>query len=221
MPINSMNKNSRKIAYVLLPVLILFNCFVFALSMYAIKEAEELTLRTMRAKEISTVASDLSKSIYDAGVAASGLSVTKSKIFSDRYVKAARRIPFAVTELKGLVEETDKVQFDALFKVADLLPETLKGMDQQIAQATSGEAKITKENALKMILPMHENAQQIQRALKVLIDENQHLANSEVGHCLPGFEVVQYLLPIGLAGNLIIGAAIIYFLRNAMSQNLG
>jgi CHASE3 domain sensor protein len=216
-----MNKNSRKIANVLLPALILFNCFVFALSLSAMNESETVTLRTMRAKEISTVASDLSKRIYDAGVAAGGLSVTKSKLFSDRYVKATRQIPFDVLELKGLVQETDKVQFDALFKVADLLPVTLKAMDQQIAKVESGEAKVTRENAREMIMPMHESAQQIQQSLKVLIDANRDLANSRIGRQLHNFSLIRTLFILGLGGNVILGAAIIYFLRRAISQNLG
>lgn len=180
-----------------------------------------MTLRTMRAKEISTVASDLSKRIYDAGVAASGLSITKSKMFADRYAKATRQIPWDVLELRGLVGETDKLQFDALFKVADLLPGTLKSMDLQIARVESGEAKVNKENARQMILPMYENAQQIQQSLKVLIDANRELANSKIGPHLHNFYLIRTLLLQGLGGNVILGAAIIYFLRRAMSQNLG
>ena len=97
------SKTLHKPAYVALILLIAFNVLLFVALGGMIRNSETATLQMMRAKEISAVASNLSKRLYDAGVALGGLTVTKSKLFSERFDKMIVSIPHDVSDLRDLI----------------------------------------------------------------------------------------------------------------------
>ena len=147
--------------------------------------AEKQTISIMRAKEITALTSNLSKRIYDAGVALGGFSVTRSKLFLHRFDKTIGEIPHEVSELKDLIRTEDKKQFDALAKVADLLPDAIKQMDAAKVAVMEGQGVTDRAGFRSTFLPMNSMAQEIQENLKMIAEENKDLANSKVPNSLP------------------------------------
>lgn len=202
-----MNSKLRAITFSLLTVLVLFNIGVFVFLLGALKDSETATLKMMRAKEIATVSSNLSKRLYDAGVALGGLSMTKSHLFSTRFDKSIRQIPVDVTELKDLIDQRNAVQFDALMKVAELLPDAIKSMGDAREQImTSKETGVARGRSF--FGQMHSKAEAIQKSLQVIVDDSKELANAKIPTRLAHFETITMMLIIGALGNLILGVAL-------------
>ncbi len=202
-----MRNHSSSIIYFLLSALVLFNIGVFAFLLGALNDSDAGTLKMMRAKEIATVSSNLSKRVYDAGVALSGLSITKNQMFSNRFDKAIGKIPQDVTVLKDLIDEKDARQFAALMKVAELLPDAINSMGDAREQVISGKEVGAAEVRRVMFGPMHAKAEEIQKALQIIVDENKELANARIPEHIEHFETFKMLIIISIVGNSILGIA--------------
>ncbi len=202
-----MNSKLRGITYSLLTVLVLFNIGFFICLHGAFNDSESATLRMMRAKEIATVSSNLSRHLYDAGVALGGLSMTKNRLFLTRFDKSIRPIPFEVLTLKELVDEKNTVQFDALMKVAELFPDAIKSMDVAREQIMTSK-EIGAARGPSVFRQMHTKAEAIQQSLQVLVDDSKQLANARIPSHLAHFETINMMLIICAFGNLVVGAAL-------------
>ncbi len=205
---NQLNKKLRGITYSILAVLVLCNIIISVFLMGALRQSEAATLRTMRAKEIAAVSSNLSKRVYDAGVALGGLTMTRSQLFSDRFDKLISAIPQDVTDLKDLIEQKNVRQFDALMKVAELLPDTIKYMGEVRTQIMNSKETGLGRGGRGVFGKMHASAALIQQSLQVIVDENKDLANSKVPTHLINFETINALLIGAVAGNVILGIAL-------------
>jgi hypothetical protein len=215
---NQLNKKLRGITYSILAVLVLFNIIISVFLMGALKQSEAATLRIMRAKEIATVSSNLSKRVYDAGVALGGLTMTRSQVFSDRFDKSISAIPQDVTDLKDLIEQKNARQFDALMKVAELLPDTIKYMGEVRTQIMNSKETGLGRGGRGVFGRMHASAAAIQQSLQVIVDENKGLANSKVPTHLINFETINQLLVVDAVGNLLLGIAVGICIRKCLKR---
>ncbi len=212
-----MARKNFQIALALIAVSLLFNIGISVFLMGALKESEAATLRIMRAKEIASVSSNLSKRIYDAGVALGGLTMTRSQLFSDRFDKLIGAIPQEVTDLKDLIEQKNARQFYALMKVAELLPDTIKYMAEVRTQIMNSKETGLGRGSRGVFGKMHASAALIQQSLQVIVDENKDLANSKVPAHLINFEAINAFLIAAVAGNVILGIALAFFIRKTAS----
>jgi CHASE3 domain sensor protein len=215
---NQLNKKLRGITYSILAVLVLFNIGISGFLIGALKQSEAATLRIMRAKEIATVSSNLSRRVYDAGVALGGLTMTRSQMFSDRFDKSISAIPQDVTDLKDLIEQKNARQFDALMKVAELFPDTIKHMGEVRTQIMNSKETGVVRGGRGVFGRMHASAAAIQQSLQVIVDENKDLANSKVPTHLINFETINVFLIGAVAGNVILGIALALSIRKTASS---
>ncbi len=212
------SKTLHKPAYVALILLIAFNVLLFVALGGMIRNSETATLQMMRAKEISAVASNLSKRLYDAGVALGGLTVTKSKLFSERFDKMIVSIPHDVSDLRDLIGQDSPKQFQSLLKVAELLPDTIKNMGEVRAMAEDSKTTSADKNYQRMLGTMQQNAQQIQQSLRIIAEENQELANAKIPTGLPGSATIKMLLLLGVSGNIVLGVAIVFLFSRVLRR---
>lgn len=210
--------NTKLLTYSLLAILVFFNIGISVFLSGALNESEETTLRVMRAKEIATVSSNLSKRVYDAGVALGGLTMTKSQMFSDRFDKSIGAIPKDVTDLKDLIEQKNARQFEAFMKVVELLPDTIKYMGEVRAQILNSKETGMGRGGRGIFGRMQANAAAIQQSLQVIVDENKELANSKVPTRLINFEMIKAFLIATAFGNAILGIALAFIMRKTASS---
>ncbi len=175
--------------------------------------AEKKTVSMMRAKEITAIASDLSKHIYDAGVALGGFSVTRSKLFLNRFDKTIIEIPHEVSSLKDLINPEDKPQFDALARIADLLPDTIKLMDAAKIAVMEGKVGADPASFRSSFTPMNSKAQDIQDNLRVIADENKTLANAKVPDSLPNSQTFLLFAVIGSLAQILLAAKVFFLIK--------
>lgn len=216
---NLLKKNLRGITYAIVALLVSFNIVLSIFLLGALKDSEDATLKIMRAKEIAAVSSNLSKHVYDAGVALGGLSVTKSQLFCDRFDKLISAIPHEVTDLKDLIEQKNARQFDALMKVAELLPDTIKYMGEVRTQIMNSKETGLGRGDRGLFARMHANAGAIQKSLQLIVDENKELANLKVPAHLINFETINIWLLASLVVNILLGFLTFFLLSNQLNAS--
>lgn len=193
--------------------LLLFNLVVLVSLFFAIKHAEDITLRIMRSKEIFNVSNDLSKRLYEAGVALGGMSMTGSQIFSSRFNRLIEPIPHDVAILKETIDSSNKIQTDALLKVAELLPDTIKAMGEARESIERERGGGAKGNFREQYRSLFDSAEEIQKNLAVIANDCRDVAQVPVPKTLSNSDMTTLLIIAGALGNIFISAALFASLR--------
>lgn len=193
--------------------LLLFNLVVLSSLFFAIKHAEDITLRIMRSKEIFNVSNDLSKRLYEAGVALGGMSMTGSQIFSSRFNRLIEPIPHDVAILKETIDSSNKIQTDALLKVAELLPDTIKAMGEARESIERERGSGAKGNFREKYRSLFDSAEEIQKNLAVIANDCRDVAQVPVPKTLSNSDLTTLLIIAGALGNIFISSALFVSLR--------
>lgn len=143
---------------------------LFAIGL-AFKQVDNERLEQIRARAIVVDCTAITKLFNDAGIAIGGYSITKSPMFSDRYLKITEELHSSLNELKTNIGENANQQ--AIFsRVQNTALDGLKAMAQAKAAVDEKHEDVAQYRSRHMYKGLREFSEELQQELQTLAPPN-------------------------------------------------
>lgn len=139
---------------------------LFAIGL-AFKQVDNERLEQIRARAIVVECTAITKLFNDAGIAIGGYCITKSPMFSDRYLKITEELHSSLSELKTNIGENSNQQ--AIFsRVKSTVLDGLKAMAQAKAAVDEKHEDVAQYRSRHMYKGLREFAEELQQEMQTL-----------------------------------------------------
>ncbi|CAN5533141.1 hypothetical protein BH11CYA1_BH11CYA1_06400 [soil metagenome] len=181
-------------------------CLVFC----ALQVEHELA-EQVKAREIVVACDILSKSLYEAGVAIGGYSITRSEMFAHRFAEISKQVTTSLGELKELVG-TNQAKQTVFERIESNARDQLKILTETKASIDSKAADVGQFRARHMYKNVRSSLDDLKQQIRFLI-----AGPSPDGQAAsPGFSAqisTKIILVIGLLFNAIMAFVAVNRLR--------
>ncbi len=133
----------------------------------AFKQVDNERLEQIRARAIVAECTAITKLFNDAGIAVGGYSITKSPMFSDRYLKITEELHSSLNELKTNIGENSNQQV-MFSRVQSIALDGLKAMAQAKAAVDEKHEDVAQQRSRHMYKGLRQFSAELQQELQTL-----------------------------------------------------
>lgn len=202
---------------VLVPLVfeLIFICVLTGL----VQGAEQEIKQQVRSKAIISQSNTLSKSIYDAGVALVGYSVTKSALFDERFNKVVKQIPEDLDELRSIVGENPRQQ-DVVENIKKITMNGVEMLNQTKSAIDSNRVDIAHFRARHMYKEMRNIADNLQEELKQLTETERKIERESPEKQSRSRTILLVFIFGGVITNIVIALLLLWFFARSVKDRL-